>query len=281
MIPVFKELFRLCTAAFFCSVLLVGCNETIDARQLKEINGLIYKIGKNEPFTGTVINFSQYDRFSKFERWSCEVHFKKGELHGAYNCVSVNTGIKTNEKMYEHNFKTSLETIWSRDGKIISKTQWIGGRRNGIEELYHPLTGKLLEQTNWLNDKLDGQQRKWDVTGEVLLCDLTWHMQKQNGFCKWDEWEENYKNGEFDGYRKHYILQGGYDELLAAKDAVRSASAGTYSFTMFKKVYLDWVEKYENGKRISKVLKVNVTPQSPEFYDSGNESALEPNTDYD
>lgn len=260
-------------------MLLVGCNETIDARQLREMNGLIYKVGQNEPFSGTAMSFPQYDRFTKYERWNCEVHFKKGELHGAYTCVSVDTGIKTNEKTFEHNFKTGLETIWNPKGKLISKTEWEGGRLNGVEELYHPITGKLLQQTHWLNDKKEGEEKTWDIKGDILLYDMMWRNGNKTGFSRQGSMEEEYKEGQLHGYRRSYYLQpGDYLQEQAAKTEIHLAQAGTYSYTLFQGVRLGWEELYESGKLISRTENNSSAPSeenTPEPVKSPDENMSE------
>lgn len=274
----FKNQVVLVIAVFFCSFLLEGCGEPVDARQLKTINGLIYKIGENEPFTGTVVNYGQSNMFNDYMQWSCEVHFKKGELHGSYKCVSAETGIKTNEKNYEHNFKTGLETTWNNKGQLISKTEWIGDRLNGVKEFFNPATGKLIQQTHWLNNRMEGEEKIWNTEGEVVLTDMIWSNGKRTGFTKYGELEEEFKDSEKHGYQRRYA--GDVNEWRAAEAAVHAAGAGAYSYTLFQSARLEWEELYDNGKLISRTESHSRASTQSDGQSEGSPAPLdEPNVD--
>lgn len=265
----------------FVVVMLEGCNETVDARQLQKINGLIYKLNSSEPFTGTVINYKEFDEFTRYEEWNCEVHFKKGELHGPFNCVSIKTGVKTGEKTYDHNAKTGLETVWSNDGELVSKTEWTGGRRNGLAEVYHPKTGKLLAQRHWVNGVKVGEEKELDVTGSVLLTSLNWQDGQATGFIKNKDEEHNYKNGLRHGYQRVYRLTAdGIDEDLAAsREVLYIAKGGKYFYGMFKGAYIMEEELYDNDVLVSSKRY----DQPPVNTESTGSSTVEneKNTDFD
>lgn len=237
-------------SAFLCLFFawaLAGCNETIDARQLQDINGLFYKLNENEPFTGSVTNYilkgSRY-----YYKLSCNIELKKGQLNGAFLCN--NDGIKAAEMEFENNAKKGVEAIWdTKTGYLFSKIEWKNGLRDGLEEQYNPQNGKLIEQIHWSENQKVGEEKKWDMTGEVLLEDLNWSDGKQTGFSKWEDWEETYIDGKRID-RKHYALIYGthYDATLAAEVQLRGA--GRFSYVLLGNSYLAWEEKYEDGKLV-------------------------------
>ena len=279
MIVAFKDLFRLFIATFFCSMLLVSCNETIDTREMKNINGLIYKLHATEPFSGTVINYKQYADYSKAEHWNCEIHFSKGELQGPFTCVSIETGIKSNVKAYDHNSKIGQETIWNSGGVLIRKIDWDGGRRNGLEEIYHPVTGRLLEQIHWLNDQKDGEEKKWDLRKDILLYHMIWVNGKNSGFSKSESEESNYRDGKLHGYFKRYHIEIS-DEVLAIRDEQKWAHGGASSFISAPGSRLIWEENYDNGVKIWSSLSEETSSQNAHSQDASTQS-MEPGTDYD
>ncbi|WP_039912990.1 toxin-antitoxin system YwqK family antitoxin [Cellvibrio mixtus] len=238
----------ICT--FFVTLIVTGCNQTIDARQLKLIQGLHYKINDNEPFTGTVTNYRNLGAFST----SCSVEMKEGQLDGNFECKTKN-GFTTTKLEYKNNLKNGVEQVWDEEsGNLVSKTSWKEGKRDGSDERYNYKTGKLIQITHWSENRKEGEEKIWDASGEKLLTHLDWEDGKQSGFSTWSEWEENYKDGKLHGTRKHFGLKqnASYDEYQAASTEIQLLNAGTFSIGLLKDGYVQWEEEYENGNLISK-----------------------------
>lgn len=229
---------------------IVGCNQTVDARQLQLIQGLYYKLNDSEAFTGTVTNYRNFGTFST----SCIVEMKTGQLNGTYVCKTKN-GFTTTELEYENNQKNGIEQVWHEDtGNLVSKTEWKNGQRDGPDERYNYNTGKLIQVVNWSENQKEGEEKVWDAKGEKLLIHLVWKDGEKTGFSIWSEWEENYRDGNLHGSRKHFGIKrdASYDEYHAASTEIQMLNAGSFSVGLLKDGYIQWEEEYEDGVLVSR-----------------------------
>ena len=122
---------------------IVGCGETIDARQLEIDNGLFYKKGENSPFTGLVENFHpDYRNGIRFAKISpkkidrCNAHFKNGMFHGTLECFS--------------------------DEKIIAIIELDSGNKNGKEAIWDAVSGNLLYEVEFKKNIKHGNETTYD-----------------------------------------------------------------------------------------------------------------------
>lgn len=200
--------------------MLQGCSQSIDARQTQTINGLLYKLNADDPFTGKVTNYP-LSVAGIFDLGSCELEVKKGILDGEMQCVS-SAGKKVSYNEYKDGKKDGHEKRWSAaTGNLISESEWSEGRHNGVEKTFNPDSGKTTAEIHWKNGLKVGSQKGWDASGANLLVDLDWKDGKKTGFVKpGDEggYEENFKDGQYDGDRLFHVLHGGNELYVSIKE---------------------------------------------------------------
>jgi antitoxin component YwqK of YwqJK toxin-antitoxin module len=186
-----------------CAFVFTGCAEKIDARQLQRENGLSYKRGSDDPFTGTVTNVPII-QFGFFGSDNCTVEMKKGLVDGEVVC-KTEKGAPRYEAVFREGEKDGKERTWFKEtGTLVGVVEWSKGHRNGGEQRYHPTHEKLLSEIHWNEGRKDGRERHWNLAGEEVMVDLMWSNGKHTGFDKRGEWEANFVDGQYDGTRKYY-----------------------------------------------------------------------------
>lgn len=246
-----QDILKRCLALMMAALALQACSQKIDARQAQRKQGLIYKMNADDPFTGTLVNF-QPNELGVPVHGACEVHLKDGLLDGVASCVYDN-GAKFLEIEYASGKYNGEFKLWHGETKkMIAKTNWKNGVKDGGEEHYNPKTGKILSRTNWSGNALVGEQKVWDVTGETLLTDLTWKDGKKTGYSKYDEDERNYKDGEMDGVQRQCKWNGDY-QIQAAHQALAQSLGGGFFVPMIAKSKSDFTcteETYKDGAKV-------------------------------
>ena len=259
---------------FFC-VLLTGCNETIDVRQLETINGLRYKLHEHEPFTGTVINYRQISTLT-----NCTVELKKGQLDGSYVCLN-RKGFTVIDATYKEDLKHGVEEIRDdQKGYLYSTTGWKNGRRHGLEERYNP-NGDLIEQAHWFNGKKDGDDKQWDIEGKILLRHYNWVDGKATGFCKCYNVEETYVDGKLHGVQRFFQVQmyKSREDFDKKHDAwKRLNETGEFWYALAENVYVTIEKVYEHGDIISEKSfedpsKPKVNPNNLPLHDDNSDES--------
>jgi antitoxin component YwqK of YwqJK toxin-antitoxin module len=198
MVQLRRIAFSLC-----CALAFAGCAEKIDARQLQRDNGLSYKRGSDDPFTGTVTNVPIVE-FGFLGKGDCTAEMKKGLVHGKVSC-EVEDGAPRYEARFREGEKDGEERVWNTEtDTMVTSVEWENGRRNGVEQHYHPEHKKLLSEIHWNKDKKEGRERHWNLAGEEVLVDLMWSNGKHTGFDKRGEWDVNFVDGQYDGVRRNY-----------------------------------------------------------------------------
>lgn len=126
------------SAIAVASLSLSGCfTEEIDKRQTQEIQGLLYKIHADDPFTGRVVNYPM-SVLGLFSVGSCEVDFKKGLPDGEMRCSD-------------------------NSGQLVGVGHFKAGKRDGEEEKFDAKTGKKTAEGNWKQGQQDGLQEQFVV----------------------------------------------------------------------------------------------------------------------
>lgn len=259
---------RFSTTAALCLIALQlqGCGTEIDARQTQEINGLLYKLNDNDPFTGKVTNYPLPGFLSSLG--SCTLQVKKGQLDGTFTCIST-AGVKLAEIEYKDGAKNGLEKTWdSATSNLKSKVEWKNNRKDGLEESYDPNNKNVKSQINWANGIKNGSEKNWESDGKTLYVDLNWKDGKKTGFVKsinqyaatfegpYDE-EYSYKDGLLHGIQRHYGV-GEYTRKMYVRSQTNYAEGkpdGLYQeWDENKKLILE--RQYKNGVFISE-NKVN------------------------
>lgn len=229
--------------------LLQGCSDTIDARQTREIQGLIYKLNKDDPFSGTITNVG-VQALGVIDIGICNMEVKKGMPHGDTIC-KTNEGKKVLELTYAEGKKHGKEERWdAATGSVLSRTHWDQGRRNGLEELFNPANNVRVRKLEWEKGIRHGREQAWDLAGKTLLTDLEWKAGFATGFKKEAEWEENLKDSQRHGTVKRFVIEY-TDPTFDAANRVRNESerlrAG-YFFPLLGNAQLRQHVEYVNGE---------------------------------
>lgn len=217
---------KISAALLSVSLLLVGCGKEIDRGEVQMNNGLIYKYGDTDPFSGTVLN-------DKVGALNCNSEVNNGKYDGVQTCFSGEK--KAVETEYKSGQKNGLQTTWNTvSGKVLSKANYKSGLKDGQEEIYS-LFGDLARSANYENGKAVGSWREWaaiyNVTVEKhpvlsmadpdeLMVDLEYvsGVEKTGMRKRFDVrltnpepgayylYEEHYKNGAKSGNQLAYII---------------------------------------------------------------------------
>jgi hypothetical protein len=218
----------------------------------------------DDPFTGTLVNFQPND-LGISVHGACEVHLKDGLLNGAASCVYDN-GAKFLEIEYANGKYSGEFKLWhSKTTKMMAKTNWKNGVKDGIEEHYNPNSGKLVSQVHWSSNKKNGQERIWDSDGQVLLTDLAWtDGGHKTGYSKSGEHENHFMNGQYEGTQRHYTWQGDYN-IYSLAEATATQFGGDFFVPLLSKNPQDYkvTEKtYKNGEEVGASTVISPSSQS-------------------
>jgi len=212
------------SAITVASLSLAGCfTEEVDKRQTHEIQGLLYKIHDDDPFTGRVTNYPM-SVLGLFSVGSCVIDFKKGLPDGEMRC-SDNAGQLLGVGHFKAGKRDGEEEKYdAKTGKKIAEGNWTQGLQDGRQEQFNPQTGERILEVNYTAGKKDGRERAWDGQGKELIADLEWENGKQSGFDNRGTDQRTYLNGQFHGPQKQFSLDG-------------------------KRFYVAYEENYQNGQQ--------------------------------
>lgn len=234
--------------AFLIAASIAGCRSEIDHAETVIRNGLVYKYGDTDPFSGQVLNIpSGLPGISAL----CNSTIEKGRNSGQSECFY--NGQKVYEVEYRAGNKDGAERVFdAKTGNKISVKNWKNGRQDGVEEQY--LNGNLVSKKVYKDGKPDGEDTRWSGDGKTVLTKLTWNAgNKQNGFLEDSEGKYNYLNGQLHGTQLKY----GY---IVGK----------------LKRYTSAEENYDNGKldgvqkKFVNILHTDIVQQESEIiYDKG------------
>lgn len=238
--------------ALGCIVLVTGCGQKIDYRQLEQRNGLSYKMGDNDPFAGTVKNapISQFAMVG--ENGTCTVQMKGGLVDGAVSCESEK-GTRLYESRWLEGKRDGTEKVWyATNGNLVGSVEWKAGRRSGREQRYNPLADKVISEINWVDDHKVGRERYWDTKGETVLVDLDWKNGSKTGFSNAGQWQEHFVDGQVDGVRQHFTTE---DSAMASAFAdddqlARELGGGATSMVAKPGAYVNQEENWKAGVQV-------------------------------
>jgi len=241
---------------FFSVGLLQGCGEKIDARQIQDIQGLVYKINASDPFTGTVTNYAP-SNFKVFVQGGCDVSVEKGVFEGVTSCALEN-GTKFLEVSFSHGKENGELKQWNGSTKkLVLRVQFVNGVKEGIEERYNPESGAMIRQVHWSSNQKVGEQKIWNSSGDVLLTDLIWDGGRaESGFEKSGEHENIYKDGRYEGSQKNYEWHGDYNKYALAKATAEQYGAD-YFIPLLGAPSVDYSISevvYKDGKKVEAPL---------------------------
>lgn len=177
--------FAFMAAAVAASISLAGCGgEQVDARQLDWHNGLAYKRGATDPYTGTVSWVgsipdvvdtywnNNIDRLVEVRSTQalagCLTTYVKGQLDGPVKCTGPN-----GDTLLTMNFKGAVydgdfEIYNPANGAIHKRVHWASGHPDGKAVIYAADGKQPVLDVVWANGTLNGPAKSWDDAGNVL-----------------------------------------------------------------------------------------------------------------
>ncbi|MEB2548817.1 DUF4087 domain-containing protein [Burkholderia gladioli] len=180
----------LTTALFTMAAGLTACSHHIlDYRNAQIVDGKIYAVDANEPFTGKATHvpygvvFNSQDGMDRMlstletgrglglALTLCEVTLKDGTLSGDASCTTAESDTVRLSTSFDDGALSGEMKIYSTDGKIvIVSAGFKHGQPDGQEEQILSATGKTIRSVHWDAGKLDGESKVWDPqTGELTI----------------------------------------------------------------------------------------------------------------
>lgn len=140
-------------------LILVSCTPTNDSIDIEEKNGLMYKKGTSELFTGL--------RTAYFE--SGQISFRGPYVRGVSDGKSIwwhESGKKQSEGQTVNGLKEGEWKVWFEDGAISMVTNYQGDKQNGRLIVYHR-NGKVASDSFKKDDQLQGVSKSFDEDGNI------------------------------------------------------------------------------------------------------------------
>ena len=257
---------KLLTILCLIVVSSLSFSETIQQHQLVEKDGLVYKRGSTQPFTGSVLDV--YDNslimgtgtykdgkrdgmwFSFWKNGNIQYEgvFKDGKEHGFFESFYENGQLKE-RKTYKDGKEEGLVEQFYENGQLDYKGNWKDGMEDGFYEIFYE-NGQLDHRGNFKDGKKHGlveihyengqiEERGKYKNGEQ---DGLWEWFDKNGQL---EYRGNYKNGEQEGLHETFRDDGQY-ERRTINGNYSYEDHGYYVFeTSEGEYYLDLYEVFD------------------------------------
>lgn len=166
------------------SIPLAACGgERVDARQLDWNNGIAYKHGTTDPFTGIVEwKTSLPDAIDSY--WNnnsepgvvkptaemvlggCTTAFSNGVLDGQATCVGPN-GNELLDVSFKNEVPNGDSKIYDpKSGKLYQEVHWKSGQLDGEQEIFGADGSHLVK--HWKGGVVDGEVKAWNAKGAVI-----------------------------------------------------------------------------------------------------------------
>lgn len=195
-------------AITLASLSLTGCfTEEIDARQTREIQGLLYKVHADDPFSGRVLNYPM-SVLGLFNVGTCTVDIEKGLPDGEIHCSDNAGNLLASGEFKAGKRDGKEEKFDAKTGKKILIAHWKNGAQDGVTEQFNPQNGERILEVHYTAGKKNGTERAWDNEGDALIADLKWENGLRSGFDNRGTQHRTYLNGKQHGPQKDYGLTG-------------------------------------------------------------------------
>lgn len=147
---------------------LTGCSsEKIDSRQLDLNNGLVYKHGSDNPFTGEVVfKDSMPNELAAY--WNNQIDNVVISGPAAQNIISDCTVHYTAGLIDGHS------TCTDQKGNVILELNYKNQAYDGVSKLSNPDTGNVVAYLPWKNGKWNGKLKVFTWNGKLVVNDATW-----------------------------------------------------------------------------------------------------------
>lgn len=247
--------------AALAAAVLTGCTAEIDNAEVMNRNGLIYKYGETDPFSGRVINMPiGLPGISAL----CNSQVEKGRYSGKSECFY--NGQKVYEVEYAAGKKDGTETVLdAKTGAKVSVKQWKDGRQDGVSEEYQ--NGKLTHQQAFKEGKPEGKETRWTADGSTVITELVWsNGNKFSGYETDSEGKQNYVNGQLHGPQMKYgYIVGSLKQFVAAEENYTDGKLDGVQKHYKNILHTDIVQQqseiiYQNGTAVSGWVRQFSTP---------------------
>lgn len=151
------------------AISLTGCgSEKIDSRQIELNNGLVYKHGSDNPFTGEVaFKGSMPSELAAY--WNNQIDNIVISGPAAQNIISDCT------VHYAAGIIDGNSTCTDQKGNVILEVDYKNGEYDGVSKLSNPDTGNVVANLSWRNGKWDGKLKVFTWNGKLVVNDATWN----------------------------------------------------------------------------------------------------------
>lgn len=175
MSPRLKKLIKPISLTLVAGLLSACGAEEVDYRQLHTIQGLLYKVGEKEPFTGIVTNLPTSN--APINYGSCRTEIKTGLKDGLESCQYLD-GKRHTETHYSKGNKHGDERRWLPDGFQYADLHWANGNPDGLNKMWNDKKQPVseIQLTNGLKT---GVEKLW--RDGVLEYDTVWINGKRSG----------------------------------------------------------------------------------------------------
>lgn len=176
------------------SVIFTGCGAEIDYGEIEQRNGLIYKYGETELYTGAVKNEPLSIQGVSM---LCSAMVEDGRYSGRKECYFGEN------KVYEvgllNNKKHGSEMVYDpRTGDKVAIESWSEGLKSGVDERYKD--GVLVHRLEYAGGRKNGREQRWSDDGAEVLTDLQWKDGKEYaGFITNEHGRFQYADGKLHG----------------------------------------------------------------------------------
>lgn len=248
-------------AVTLAAVVLTGCSAEIDNAEVVTRNGLIYKYGDTDPFSGRVVNTpAGLPGVSAL----CNSEVEKGRYTGKSECFYDSR--KVYEVEYAAGKKSGVETVYdAKSGAKVSVKNWKDGRQDGVTEEYQ--NGVLTYQQVFKNGQPDGKETRWTADGSKVITELTWsNGNKFSGFETDSNGKQNYANGQLHGAQTAYgYFVGGMKQYVAAEGNYNNGKLDGVQKQFKNILHTEIVQQesevvYQNGTAVSGWFRQFSTP---------------------
>lgn len=238
--------------ATLAAVVLTGCTAEIDNAEVMNRNGLIYKYGDTDPFTGRVVNLPVgLPGISAL----CNTEVEKGRYSGKSECFY--NAQKVYEVEYAAGKKNGTETVFdAKSGAKVSVKHWKDGHQDGVAEEYQ--NGVLTHQKSFKDGKPDGVETRWTADGSKVITELSWkNGEKFSGYETDSEGRQNYANGQLHGPQTKYdYIVGSLKQFVSAEENYKDGKLEGVQKHYKNILHTDIVQQqsevnYENGTAVS------------------------------
>ncbi|MFP6901250.1 MAG: hypothetical protein VCA36_09925, partial [Opitutales bacterium] len=191
-----------------------GCTQATEEADLEQrADGLLYKIGSNEPFTGVR---TKHHEVLDGRRKAYEIHYDKGLPKGPFD-IFYPHGITKKKGIYIISNQESVRhgefTEWRKNGTLIYKKSYRNGKLHGSFRLFHDKwSGEKRKASEEENQTVNDATIEYEATYRNGLPEGRYSRYQKNGSIL----EEGlYREGKFEDQQIYYYPK---IELLAIRD---------------------------------------------------------------